>query len=59
MFWFFNKLYKVEYWTTQVFSRDNILTVIKARDIAHAVKKIEKKHYPHTVGIISIERIGD
>jgi len=56
---FFNKLYKVEYWTTKVISRDNIFTVIKARDMAHVVKKLEKKHYPHTVGIISIEKIGD
>lgn len=55
---FFNKLYKVEYWSTDVISRDNILTVIKARDMAHVVKKLERKHYPHTVGIISIERIG-
>jgi len=55
---FFNKLYKVEYWTTAIISRDNILTVIKARDMAHVVKKLERKHYPHTVGIISIERIG-
>ena len=54
---FFNKLYKVEYWTTKVFSRDNILTVIKARNMAHVVRKLEKKNYPHTVGIISIERI--
>lgn len=54
---FFNKLYKVEYWTTKVISRDNIFTVIKARDMAHVVKKLERKHYPHTVGIISIERI--
>lgn len=56
---FFNKLYRVEYWTTKVITKDNILTVIKARDIAHVVKKLEKKHYPHTVGIISIEKIGD
>ena len=56
---FFNKLYKVEYWTTKVISRDNIFTVIKARNMAHVVKKLEKKHYPHTVGIISIEKIGD
>lgn len=56
---FFNKLYRVEYWTTEVISKDNILTVIKARDLAHVVKKLEKKHYPHTVGIISIEKIGD
>ena len=56
---FFNKLYRVEYWTTKVISKDNILTVIKARDLAHVVKKLEKKHYPHTVGIISIEKIGD
>lgn len=56
---FFNKLYRVEYWTTKVISRDNILTVIKARDLAHVVKKLERKHYPHTVGIISIEKIGD
>ena len=55
---FFNKLYKVEYWTTEVFSRDNIFTVIKAKDMAHVVKKLEKKHHPYTVGIISIERIG-
>lgn len=55
---FFNKLYKVEYWTTKVINKDNILTVIKARDMAHAVKKLERKHYPHTVGILSIERIG-
>lgn len=55
---FFNKLWRVEYWTTEVISRDNILTVIKARDMAHAVKKIEKKHHPYTVGIISIERIN-
>ena len=56
---FFNKLYRVEYWTTKVISRDNILTVIKARDMAHVVKKLERKHYSHTVGIISIEKIGD
>lgn len=56
---FFNKLYKVEYWTTEVFSRDNIFTVIKAKDMAHVVQKLEKKHHPHTVGIISIERIGE
>ena len=56
---FFNKLYKVEYWTTAVISRDNILTVIKARNMAHVVKKLERKHWPDTVGIISIERIGD
>ena len=56
---FFNKLYKVEYWTTAVISRDNILTVVKARDMGHVVKKLERKHYPHTVGIISIERIGE
>lgn len=56
---FFNKLYRVEYWTTKVITKDNILTVIKARDMAHVVKKLEKKHYPHTVGIISIEKIGD
>lgn len=56
---FFNKLYRVEYWTTEVISRDNILTAIKARDLAHVVKKLEKKHRPHTVGIISIEKIGD
>ena len=55
---FFNKLYKVEYWSTAVISRDNILTVVKARNMAHVVKKLERKHYPHTVGIISIERIG-
>ena len=55
---FFNKLYKVEYWTTEVFSRDNIFTVIKAKDMAHVVQKLEKKHHPFTVGIISIERIG-
>ena len=55
---FFNKLYKVEYWTTAVISRDNILTVVKERDMGHVVKKLERKHYPHTVGIISIERIG-
>ena len=56
---FFNKLYRVEYWTTKVISKDNILTVIKARDMAHVVKKLERKNYPHTVGIISIEKIGD
>lgn len=56
---FFNKLYRVEYWTTKVITKDNILTVIKARDMAHVVKKLEKKYYPHTVGIISIEKIGD
>lgn len=55
---FFNKLYKVKYWSAAVLSRDNILTVVKARDMAHVVKKLERKHYPHTVGIISIERIG-
>lgn len=55
---FFNKLYRVEYWTTAVFSRDEILTIIKARDPAHVVKKLERKHWPHTVGIISIERIN-
>lgn len=55
---FFNKLYRVEYWTTAVISRDNILTVIKARDMAHVVKRLERKHYPHTIGIISIEKIG-
>ena len=56
---FNNKIYKVEYWTTEVISRNNIFTLIKARDMAHVVKKLEKKHYPHTVGIISIERIED
>lgn len=55
---FFNKLYKVEYWSTAIISRDSILTVVEARDMAHVVKKLERKHYPHTVGIISIERIG-
>ena len=56
---FFNKLYRVEYWTTAVISRDNILTVIKARNMAHVVKKLERKHWPHTVGIISIKKMGD
>ena len=39
---FFNKLYKVEYWTTAVISRDNILTVVKARDMGHVVKKLRE-----------------
>ena len=56
---FFNKLYRVEYWTTAVISRDNILTVIKARNMAHVVKKLERKPWPHTVGIISIKKMGD
>lgn len=56
---FFNKLYKIEYWSTRVFSRDSILTIIKARDMAHAVKKLERKHSSYTIGIISIERIRE
>lgn len=54
----FSKLYRVEYWTTEVVSRDSILTVVKARDMAHVVKKLEKKHHPFSVGVISIERIN-
>lgn len=55
--WPFTKEYKVTYWATNIFTKKSIFTIVKATSFANAIKKIEKKHYSYTVGIISIEEV--
>lgn len=55
--WPFTKEYKVTYWATDVWTKKSIFTIVKAKNLSDVVKKLEKKHYPHRIGIIKIERI--
>lgn len=56
--WPFTKEYKVTYWATDVWTKESIFTVVRAKNLSDVVRKLEKKHYPHRIGIIEIERIG-